>query len=90
MRRMHELHEVAVHAQDDEHLKLLVAEQRIALGQHMACAAEDALAVGLRIERSDLAVGRDGHQRDQAVQAAILVRLHDLVAVERADVQGHA
>ena len=40
--RAHELHEVAVHAQDDEHLELLVLEQRVALGEHVAGASEDA------------------------------------------------
>ena len=39
----HELHEIPVHPQDDEHLELLVSEQRVALGQHVARAAKYAL-----------------------------------------------
>ena len=39
----HELDEVAVHAQDYQHLELRVVEERVALGEDVASAAEDAL-----------------------------------------------
>ena len=63
-----ELHEVAVHAQDDEQFELLVLEDRVhALGEHVVRTAKDALAVGLGVESANLAVGGGGHQRDQLV-----------------------
>ena len=71
-----------------EHLELLVREERVALRQHRARAAQDALAVRLRVEGSDLAVGARGHPRDEAVDALLLVHLRDLV-VEPADVERH-
>ena len=40
----HELHEVAVEAQDDEHLQPLVVEQRVAVGEHVVGAAASARA----------------------------------------------
>ena len=40
----HVLHELAVHAEDDEHLELLVREKSVALGEHVAGAAQHALA----------------------------------------------
>ena len=44
MRRMHELHEVAVHAEDDEHLELGVAQEHIALPRLPLSAADTNLA----------------------------------------------
>ena len=57
----HELHERPAHAQDDEHLELLVGEQRVALRQHVPRAAQRALAEGLGVQRTDLAERGRGH-----------------------------
>ena len=71
----HELDEVAVHAQDHEHLELRIVEERIALCEDVASAAEDALVEALGTQCADLAVRARGHQRDEAVELAPLVRL---------------
>ena len=54
--RTHDLHEGAVHAQDDEHLDLVVVEEGVALVEDVACAAQRALAEGLCVEGANLAV----------------------------------
>ena len=51
----HELHEAAVHAEDDEHLKLRIVEECVALGEHVVGAAEDALTERFLFESTELA-----------------------------------
>ena len=41
----HELHELAVHAENHEHLELLRTQERIALRQHVPRAARKAQAI---------------------------------------------
>ena len=43
--RPHELHELPIHAQDDDHLELGVGEEGVALREHVVGAGEDPLVV---------------------------------------------
>jgi len=52
----------------------------------MAGTPKNALAEGLCVQSTNLAVRSYGHERDQAVETPLLIHLHDLV-VKQADVQ---
>ena len=53
----HELHETAVDAEERQLLERRVGEHRVAVVEHKAGGAEDALADRLGVERAQLAVG---------------------------------
>ena len=86
--RPHELHECPIHAQDDDHLQIVVGEQGVALRQHVVGTGEDPLAVRLGREGAELADRGARHGRNPAKLNPPSV--HALNAlVQLADVEGH-
>ena len=60
----HVHHELAVDAEDDEHLELLVRKEGVALHQYVPRTAKYALAEGLGVQCTDLSVHRGWDARE--------------------------